>query len=229
MKVLLLGDSTAAKKVENVRPETGWGEEFVNFLNPHWTLNNRAINGRSTRQIIEDGTFLDALQQTCPNDYCIIQFGHNENKPDKVRFSTPLQYGENLTMMINALRQRMVKPVILSSIVRRKFENGKIVNTHETYPDVARSVAEKMGVPFVDMTTITKHFFEEAGEEKSKEYFLILDKGVNSNYPEGVTDNTHLSNKGARIVAHLASLAFERANLPFIDFDILKQQIAQNK
>lgn len=221
MKVLLLGDSTAAKKRESVRPETGWGEPFVFYLNPSSTLENRAINGRSTKQIINDGTFLEALQTVIPNDYCFIQFGHNENKPDKERFSTPNEYGDNLTMMVNALRQRMVNPIILSSIARRKFVDGKIVNTHETYPEVAQEIAKKMNVPFIDMFTLTKNFLDEIGEVESKKYFLILDKGVNPNYPDGVNDNTHLSDKGAKMVANFVASECKKLNLPFINSDSL--------
>ena len=84
-KLFLLGDSTCAVKEDSARPETGWGEMFYPYLKDGWTLVNHAQNGRSTEMILLEGIFYDCFWESSEGDYVIIQFGHNENKPEEYR------------------------------------------------------------------------------------------------------------------------------------------------
>ncbi|MFR2689333.1 MAG: rhamnogalacturonan acetylesterase, partial [Enterococcus faecium] len=51
----IAGDSTAAEKDENKRPETGWGEKISAYFSPEIQINNQAKNGRSTKSFIQEG------------------------------------------------------------------------------------------------------------------------------------------------------------------------------
>ncbi|KAB2846345.1 MAG: GntR family transcriptional regulator, partial [Melioribacteraceae bacterium] len=53
--IYLAGDSTIAVKLEEKKPETGWGEKLNLYLNENIKIDNRAKNGRSTRTFISEG------------------------------------------------------------------------------------------------------------------------------------------------------------------------------
>jgi lysophospholipase L1-like esterase len=130
-----------------------------------------------------------------PGDWVVIQFGHNEDKPDEARHTWPwTTFGENLAHMITRIRMKGAFPVLLSSIERRRFREGKAYDTLGEYPWAMAAVAVRLGVPFFDLTTPTLHLLDALGEEASRRLF---NQGIWPNYPDGVEDNTHLSLYGA--------------------------------
>lgn len=78
-----------------------------------------------------------------------------------------------------------------------------IKDTHGDYLVAVRELAAELEVPLIDMSEKSKRFFEQVGTEKTKELFLWVKPGENPNYPEGVEDNTHFSENGAREIANL--------------------------
>ena len=52
--VYLIGDSTMSIKQTTAYPETGWGMPFVYFFDTSVTVDNRAMNGRSTKTFISE-------------------------------------------------------------------------------------------------------------------------------------------------------------------------------
>lgn len=216
-KVILLGDSTAAIKAEKARPETGWGECFSQYLAPGWELHNLAINGRSTRMIRQEGVFLDAYFLVSPGDYVLIQFGHNETKPEAHRHTEPwTSFQENLQYFYDYLSKRGAFIIFISPIARRNFVNGHILDTHGDYPKAMKEIAERNGVPFIEMTNTTLELLEKEGDEESKKYFMNFPAGVYKNYPDGDDDNTHLRPAGAELIASLIASALRELKVPFI-------------
>src|SRR4051812_5757088 len=53
--IWLAGDSTMAHKLDEKRPETGWGEMLPSLLDSTVRVENRAMNGRSTKSFIAEG------------------------------------------------------------------------------------------------------------------------------------------------------------------------------
>jgi hypothetical protein len=64
-------------------------------------------------------------------------------------------------------------------------------------------LASKEDVIYIDMCELTKQKLVELGVDASKELFMNFDKNIYPNYPEGKEDNTHLREKGARMVCEL--------------------------
>jgi lysophospholipase L1-like esterase len=54
----------------------------------------------------------------------------------------------------------------------------------------------------------------KAGDEESKKYYLHVPPGLSYNYPDGITDNTHFNEEGAKKVAQLIIEAIKQSNLP---------------
>ena len=205
--IFMAGDSTMAIKQPDKRPETGWGEMLGKYFKDGTvTIDNRAMNGRSTKTFISEGrwqSIVDALQK---GDYVFIQFGHNDESKEKgERYTPPADYRNNLIRFITDVKAKGGNPVLLTPVMRRKFDStGNFVDTHGEYPDIVRTVAKEQKVPLIDMHRDSEVVIKSYGVEGSRKLFLQLKPGENSNYPNGIEDNTHFNPLGADEIAKLA-------------------------
>ena len=145
MKVFIAGDSTAACKEENKRPETGWGEKLGLFFDKNVIIRNFAKNGRSSKSFMNEG-LLDLIDKEInENDYLFIQFGHNDGKPNPDRHTTFEEYQDNLMKYANVALSHKATPIFLTSISRRRFKEDKTldINTVEIYPEACKDFCKK--------------------------------------------------------------------------------------
>lgn len=219
--IYLVGDSTMADKpgapAEN--PERGWGQLLPVFFVESVKVENHAVNGRSSKSFINEGRWQTILEELQSGDYVFIQFGHNDQKAsDSSRYTNPWTgYRRNLEKYVAETKAKGAYPVVLSSIVRRKFnEQGTLVDTHGAYPYVARSVAEAMNVPFIDMQLLTEDYVIALGPEKSKTNYLWVTAGEYDKFPDGKQDDTHLNLEGATAYAGLVASAIKAKKLPLV-------------
>lgn len=202
--VYLVGDSTMSDKRISSYPETGWGMPFPFYLTDEIEVENHAQNGRSTSSFMEEGRWDTILETLKAGDFVLIQFGHNDEVPTKSRYTPPEEFQTLLRQYVSDTREKGASPILLTPITRRQFdENGQVKETHEEYSELMREVAASENVPLIDMDRKSQAMLTEIGEEKSTLLFLHLEPGQNPNYPEGVTDNTHFSETGARMMAEL--------------------------
>ena len=205
--IYTIGDSTMAnKKNPEENPEHGWGQVLQQFFKDNAIIDNRAVNGRSTRSFIDQGKWDAVYKNLKKGDYVFIQFGHNDAKEnDPTRYTNPhTAYRHNLMRFVTETLEKGAIPILMSSIVRRNFnEFGTLVDTHGEYPMETRLVAEALKVPFIDMQYLTEQLEESYGVEGSKKLHLHFEPGQNSYFPEGKHDDTHLSELGATEVAKL--------------------------
>lgn len=112
MTIGLIGDSTVAE-------ESGWGPAFADRFSDRARLLNFAVNG-ATLQSLSDQ--LDLLLKHRP-DFVLIQFGHNDQKRYR-----PDVYSTKLESYIKRIQAAGGKPIVLSSVVRRTFDDdGRII------------------------------------------------------------------------------------------------------
>lgn len=204
--VYLAGDSTMAHKEPDKRPETGWGEALQKHFDASKVrIDNRAMNGRSTRSFLAESRWQAIVDALKPGDYVLIQFGHNDEKENTDRYSSPEDYGKNLARFVADVRAKKATPVLLTPVMRRSFDaQGVFKDTHGMYPQVVRRVAAEEKVALIDMHRKSERVLKQFGPEGSRRLFLQLKAGENSNYPQGVEDNTHFSPLGAETMAQLA-------------------------
>ncbi|MDT0645143.1 rhamnogalacturonan acetylesterase [Zunongwangia sp. F260] len=218
----LIGDSTMSdKKDPEENPEHGWGQMLPELMTSEINIENHAVNGRSTRSFIAEGRWEDIKNKLEPGDYVFIQFGHNDQKvKDPTRYTNPFtQYRANLEKFVEETKEKEANPLLLSSIVRRNFnEEGVLVDTHGEYPLVTRMVAKDLQVPFIDMQLLTEQLEIKYGPEDSKNLHLHLEPGEDSYEPNGMEDDTHLSEIGATIVASLALQEIAKRDLELKEF-----------
>jgi lysophospholipase L1-like esterase len=203
-----IGDSTMATKVNpNTNPEFGWCQVLPTFFESDVIIDNRAVNGRSTKSFIAEKKWEAVYKVLKPGDYVFIQFGHNDGKvTDSLRYTNPhTAYRYNLIQFVKESREKGAIPILFSPIARRNFnEQGVLISKHETYPMEMRLVAQEFNVPFIDMEYLTESLEIAYGPEKSKQLHLHFKPGEVPYYPEGKDDDTHLSIKGATEIAKLA-------------------------
>jgi len=215
--LFLVGDSTMADKVNpNENPEHGWGQILPTLMTNKITIQNHATNGRSSKSFRTEGRWDKVHNQLKKGDYVIIQFGHNDQKiEDSIRYTNPAtQYRANLERYIKETREKGANPILMTSIVRRNFnEKGVLIDTHNLYPIVVRMVAKDLDVPFVDLQQATEEIVLAYGPEKSKNLYLHFEPKEVNYYPDGKHDDTHLSKLGATLTAEKALKALVKLNI----------------
>ena len=134
----------------------------------------------------------------------MISFGHNDEKPDVERGTNPrVTYPEYLSMYIDAARRQGAEPILATPIARRFFNDaGQLAPTHGPYPEAMRDLATERGVRLVDLESMTMRMVQAAGPEGSRRVYCHVPAG-SPNYPEGLSDNSHLQEEGASRIARL--------------------------
>jgi len=213
--VYTIGDSTMANKKVEAYPETGWGQVFPNYFDSKVHVSNHAVNGRSSKSFIDEGRWKIVLDSLKRGDYVFIQFGHNDEKADKpaVYADPSTTYRKNLEKCIEETRAKGATPILLTPIVRRKFDAvGSLIDTHGKYPDAVREVAANLNVQFVDMQKLTHTLISTIGDGSSKKMYLWT--APDPKFPEGRKDDTHLSVEGAKTFAGLVADDVKKMKTP---------------
>ena len=233
--IFIIGDSTAAKKdLSKGTPERGWGMALQCFFDSTFIrVDNRAVNGRSSKSFIDEGRWDQVLAAMKPGDYVIIQFGHNDEKPQIARHTEPgSTFDYNLARYVRETRERGGIPVLMNPVVRRNFapipqkndddeklrsttfadgsnleEGDSLIDTHGLYRVAPRDVARRMNCHFIDANQITHDLEQSLGVEGSKKLHMWYKPGEEPSLPEGRQDNTHYNIYGARVVAKLLANA----------------------
>lgn len=214
--LFIAGDSTAAAKDASQKPMAGWGEYLHQYLKPSFRIDNRAINGRSTKSFLDEGRWAAIERELRDSDIVLIQFGHNdEKKEDPLRYTDPdTEYRSNLTQFIDAARRSGATPVLLTSVSRRRFAPDGLPDPLAVgpYPAAMRDVAAATGAPLLDIFAASQLLYRDLGPEASKTLFLHLPANGHPNYPDGIADDTHFSEEGARQIARLVAEAMENVD-----------------
>jgi pectinesterase len=229
--IFIIGDSTAAKKdLSKGSPERGWGMALQCYFDEAFIrVDNHAVNGRSSKSFLDEGRWQKVLDKIKPGDYVIIQFGHNDEKPNPARHTEPgSTFDANLAKFITETRQMGGIPVVMNPVVRRNFavkavkndddealrnttfkdgakikEGDMLKDTHGLYAVVPRQVADSLHAYFIDATKITHDLEQGLGVEGSKKLHMWYQPGEHPAVPDGKQDNTHYNIYGAHQVAKL--------------------------
>jgi len=190
LRLVLVGDSTVAER-------TGWGRAFRLFCGPGIECVNLAVNGRSSKSYIDEGRWTDALAVKA--DYYLIQFGHNDEpgKGPERETDPSTTYRQYLSRYIADVRSIGAKPVLITSLSRRTFKDGKLYSTLTPYAEAVRAVAAEKQVAVIDLHARSVALIEKMGEAAWAE-LSPLDAS-------GAVDRTHLNAKGGLLVAPLVA------------------------
>jgi len=218
VNIYIAGDSTVQNCAAGYKPQEGWGRMLPEYFKDYVHVYNYALGGRSTRSFIEEGHYEKIMGLIRPGDYLLVQFGHNDEKLEG-SYADPFgTYQAYLKRYVDGARERDAFTVLISPVNRRRFNLfGEFYPTHGAYPRAVKELCEELGVPFIDLTSLSEEYYKKLGEEESRRLFLFLKPGESPNYPEGSEDNTHFNETGAFEIAGLVVEGMKLINLPLVE------------
>ncbi|MFB7370152.1 rhamnogalacturonan acetylesterase [Streptomyces sp. NPDC056222] len=194
-RIFLIGDSTVCDQPGD--PYAGWGQRLPQYLKRGVAVANHADSGESTVSYLANPALFPAVQPLVRRgDPVLIQLAHNDKQTDAAT------YRANLTTLVEGVRERGGRPVLVTPIVRRWFNTDGTLNNGTAllvnglgvdHPAEVRRLAADLATPLIDLTALTKAMVEELGPEASKALYLTTEK----------KDNTHTSVHGATQYAAL--------------------------
>ena len=218
--IFLAGDSTVVD--QDVEPWAAWGQMLPRFLNPGVLVANHAESGETIRSFVDEQRLAKILSLIQPGDYLLIQFGHNDQKPNGV----PLDiYRTLLIDYIGKTRAKGATPVLVTSVNRRTFDSDeRIINSLLPYTEAVRETAASQHVALIDLNAMSKTLFEAMGPEASMKAFMHYPANVYPNQTEPISDDTHFNSYGAYELARCVVRGIRNAKLPLAEF--LNEKIA---
>lgn len=199
-RIFLAGDSTVTDQPRE--PYAGWGQMLPVFFGPRAVVANHAESGLALASF-RGGRRLDKiLSQLRPGDFVLIQFGHNDQKAKGDAAGAFAGYTTALEEFVEAIRKRAGRPVLVTSVARRRFDDaGQVVESLGDFPEAVRRVAAARDVPLIDLNAMSKRLYQALGAEGSKALFLHVPAGVYPGQSEPIRDDTHFSNYGGYEIA----------------------------
>ncbi|WP_329112494.1 rhamnogalacturonan acetylesterase [Streptomyces sp. NBC_01353] len=194
-RIFFIGDSTVCDQPGD--PYAGWGQQLPQYLKRGVAVANHADSGESTVSYLAGPAFFPTVQPLVRRgDPVLIQLAHNDKQTDAVT------YRANLTTLVEGVRERGGRPVLVTPIVRRWFNADGTLNNGTAllvnglgvdHPAEVRRLAADLDIPLIDLTALTRAMVEGLGPEASKALYLTTEK----------KDNTHTSVHGATAYAAL--------------------------
>lgn len=255
--VYVVGDSTAchygdADDVSFYYKRVGFGDKLQDYLTGAKVV-NLALSGRSSKSfatgINENGAVDDAAvanyaqlkNDIKAGDTLIIAWGHNDEKTDSYRHTSPVGDKTTAGSFQNSLYENYVKlaqdkgatPVLCTPIVRRTTNYSATAGTtwgnndiHITadgdYAQAVKDLGADLGITVIDSLNNTKSLYETltpgAGpsdvENGDAETLAPTGSAALHATDQGlVVDNTHLNSYGASMVAYMIAKDIKTANI----------------
>ncbi len=197
VKIVLVGDST-------VNAEGGWGKGFCEVVTSNVACVNEALNGRSSKSFIDEGAWAKALADK--GDYYLIQFGHNDQKKDVARATDPeTTYTANIRRYIRDVRAIGAVPVVVTSLSRRNYRDGKLVLDLKEYVNAAKRVAAEENVTLVDLNSMSVKLLEGMTQAQADEFDAESHPDAKAESTGPLKDRTHLNAKGQAVFGRMVA------------------------
>jgi lysophospholipase L1-like esterase len=198
VKIVLVGDST-------VNAEGGWGKGFCAIMTPNVTCVNEALNGRSSKSFIDEGAWKKALEDH--GDYYLIQFGHNDMKGKGPERETDPEttFAANIQRYIRDARAIGAVPVVVTSLSRRNYKDGVLVQDLKDYSAAARRIGMEENVTVIDLNAMSVKLLEGMTQAQADEFDATGHADERAENKKSVVDRTHLNTKGQALFGRMVA------------------------
>lgn len=200
VKIVLVGDSTVATG-------GGWGPGFCAAMTPNVTCIDAALNGRSSKSFIDEGAWKKALAEH--GEYYLIQFGHNDQKPDPARHTDAEgSFKDYLQRYIDDVRAIGGIPVLVTSLTRRTMRDGRIVEDLKEYAQATRELGAKDLIAVIDLNTISTEMLNNMTQEEADKFDAVLHPDANAENAakaQPKLDRTHLNPHGQQVFGRIVA------------------------
>ena len=223
----VVGDSTLSSFDDKYYyPRYGYGTKLGCYLNSKVQVNNLALSGRSSLSFTKEENYKELLAGMKAGDFLIIGFGHNDEKTEAGRYTSPIGGRDKKGTFAASLYDNYIKPaldvsctpILCTPIVRRtatgEWTKQELHITDDAaqfkggdYSQAVRDLARDLGIVCVDMTEKTKALYEELGPEET-----IYLHAWPSNKEVSV-DNTHTNIWGGTYNAYLVTKTIKELNV----------------
>jgi lysophospholipase L1-like esterase len=200
VKIVLVGDSTVATG-------GGWGPGICAVMTPNVTCVDLALNGRSSKSFIDEGAWKKALAEH--GDYYLIQFGHNDQKADPARHTDAEgSFKDYLQRYISDVQAMGAVPGLVTSLSRRTFKDGKVVEDLNDYAAATKEVGAKDGITVIDLNAISTAMLNQMGQDEADEFDALLHPDATAENPSAgktTLDRTHLNPYGQKVFGRIVA------------------------
>jgi lysophospholipase L1-like esterase len=198
VKIVLVGDST-------VNAGGGWGKGFCAVMTPNVTCVNEALNGRSSKSFIDEGAWKKALDDH--GDYYLIQFGHNDMKGKGPERETDSEttFAANIRGYIRDARAIGAVPVVVTSLSRRNYRDGVLVQDLKDYSAAAKRVGMEEDVTVIDLNAMSTKLLEGMTQEQADQFNATGHEDQRAENKKSPVDRTHLNAKGQALFGRMVA------------------------
>ena len=163
---------------------SGWGQMLSAFLGNEFAVSNHSHSGLTTESFRSEGHYRVMRKRLHAGDLCLIQFGHNDQKLDKLKAEGG--YRDRLIRYFREIRAKGAVPVLVTPLSRNSWKgiDGTYNDLLEEYDRVCIETGWEYKVPVVRLHELSRAFVISRGREDAKRFF----------YP---SDYTHTNDYGA--------------------------------
>ncbi len=190
--VFVAGDSTVGDPRRG--PAGNWPTQMCQFFKPALAVCNSAEGGETSKSFITGQRMDKVLSQMKPGDFFLVQFGHNDSKPQWPQTYTEpdTTFKAYLGVFLAETRKRGGTLVLVTPMERRM--NGDTVGP---WARAMKEFAAQEHIPVIDQWTVSKQMWTALGDKVGSAF----------------ADQTHLNGYGGYLLAKLM-IAGIRKNVP---------------
>lgn len=173
--VYLCGDSTVTDQSAEIPYHPGacyasWGQSLPAFLSGPIAVENQAHCGLTTETFRQEGHMDIVKRFLKPGDFCLIQFGHNDQKLPHLLADR--EYPVNLKRYIEEVWALGGTPVLVTSLGRNIWKtDGTYHELLAEHTQAVMDTAKSTGTAVIDLHEFSVNFIKEHGLEQSCGYF----------------------------------------------------------
>jgi len=197
--IYVAGDSTVADQTGV--DYGGWAQQLPQYFDYPVVVSNYADSGESSGSFLNARPLFGTVEANLrPNDWVLIQFGHND------KTVTAAQFHDNMTQLVSRVKAKAAFPVLLSPVARAQFDGQVVAPQHingtgANLPEIVAQVAAEQNVPFLDLTARTSQWLTELGPGGWQAFHALG------------TDVTHTNDAGAAVEAGFVRDLILQSNL----------------
>lgn len=178
--LFVAGDSTVGDPRRG--PGGNWPTQLCQFLKPEIALCNAAEGGETSKSFITGYRLDKVLSQMKAGDFFLVQFGHNDSKPQWPQSYTEpaTSFKAYLGVFLAETKRRGATLVLVTPMERRSNRD-----TVGPWARAMREFAAEHGVPLIDQWAMSKEMWTALGPDVGTAF----------------SDQTHLSGYGGYLLA----------------------------
>lgn len=212
--LFLCGNSTVVD--QETEPWASWGQMITRWWDDRVSIANYAESGERTTSFIAENRWAKVMSMAKKGDYIFVEFGHNDEKDRGAGTGAWYNFSTNLKRFIDEAHAAGCHLVLVTPTARRSFAEGHCQNTHGDYPDAVRAVAQREGVPLIDLTAMSMLLFDTFGSDGSRQLLVHYPANTFPDQPQALADNTHFNTFGAYEIAKCIVMGIKQLHLPFL-------------